>query len=70
MRHRRRAKALLQDHDPQFYTCPSCHCPDLKFPERGTHDLEGRTLFQCARCGRIASDSRLKDASRRRLFPN
>jgi hypothetical protein len=61
-----RRRRTLGDNDPAFYTCPQCRCRDLTVPDRGTHDLQGRKLYQCTACGRITSDELLKRASRQR----
>jgi len=47
MRYRGRAGARIPNSDTEFYTCPYCNYPDLTSAERGTHDLQGRKLYQC-----------------------
>lgn len=61
-----RRRRTLGDNDPAFYTCPQCGCRDLALSDRGTHDLQGRQLYQCTACGRTTSDELLKTASRQR----
>jgi uncharacterized Zn finger protein len=66
MRRGRRIRGHLPNNDTEFYTCPHCSCPELTIPVRGTHDLQGRRLYQCSRCGQITSNTLLMRASAKR----